>query len=79
MHQPRHILLVEGDDEPGIEPGIGAVVTVGALEDGDPGETRLLTIQAKFGKQLARVMHRPPPLSVMVFDIFRVLGHPGAA
>ena len=68
LHQPLHILLVEADDEGGIEVGIGAVIAVGALENGDPGEPRLLAIEAELGKQLPRVAYRPPPLSVMVFE-----------
>ncbi|MNT32935.1 hypothetical protein D3C72_1688410 [compost metagenome] len=55
------------------------MVALGALEDGDPRQPRLLTVEAELGKQLPRVTDRPAPLLVMVFDVFRVLGHPGAA
>ncbi len=79
LHQPLHILLVELHDAPRIEVGIGAVIALGALEDGDPRQPRLLAVEAELGKQLAGVIDRPAPLFVMVFNVFRVLGHPGAA
>ncbi len=79
LHQPLYILLVEAGNLHRIKVGIGAVVALGALEDGDPRQPRLLAVEAKLGKQLAGVIDRPAPLFVMVFNVFRVLGHPGAA
>ncbi len=79
LHQPRHVLVVELHDAHRIKILIGAMVALGALEDGDPRQPRLLAIEAELGKQLAGVIHRPAPLHVMVFDVFRVSGHPSAA
>ena len=79
LPQPLHILSPETGNLLRIKVGKGPAITVAALENGEPGEPRLLTIQTEFLEQLATIGHGPPPLGIMVGDVLGILRYPRAS
>ena len=79
VEEPCDAGFGEARDPGRIETGEGPPVAVGTLENGDPGEPRLLAIQAELFKQGPTVIQGAAPLLIVIGNIDRILADPGTA